>query len=187
MKRTLVLSDLKEKAFKWPKMATLQKIFKFWPFGPCFDQGTWPNLYGAHFFDIFRQCWWRNLKNWVSLKGQILLLLEQPCWLYTLIAQQRHSPLPGRSYPTENWLSSRCLTSVIVWELVLPSWHEPMTVTYTCGINKLHLCLSLTLLVGCKCWHLHPNARHPTSGGRKAGLQEDLAIWHLDKVISGHR
>ena len=39
-----------------------------------------------------------------------------------LIALQQHSPLPKRCYPIENWLSSRSLTSVIVRELVFPSW-----------------------------------------------------------------
>ena len=57
----------------------------------------------------------------VSLKGQISRLRGQPNLLYTLIALQQHSPLPRRFRPTENGLSSRCLTSVIVRKLVFPS------------------------------------------------------------------
>ena len=45
-------------------------------------------------------------------------------FIYALIALQQHSPLPRRFYPSENWLSSRCLNSVIVRELVFPSWRE---------------------------------------------------------------
>ena len=33
-------------------------------------------------------------------------------------------------YPSKNWLSSRCLTSVIVRELVFPSWHQPLTLPW---------------------------------------------------------
>ena len=32
---------------------------------------------------------------------------------------------PRKFYPSEDWLSSRCLTSVIA--LVFPSWHQPLT------------------------------------------------------------
>ena len=46
--------------------------------------------------------------------GRISLVPEQPRWLYALIFLQQYSPLPRRFYPSENWLSSRCLTSVIV-------------------------------------------------------------------------
>ena len=38
-----------------------------------------------------------------------------------LLYSSMHSPLPRRVYPSENWLSSGCLTSVIVRELVFPS------------------------------------------------------------------
>ena len=55
--------------------------------------------------------------------------------LCALIAQQQHSLLPRRLYPTENWLSSRCLASVIVRELVLPSWHPLLTDPGPLGIN----------------------------------------------------
>ena len=34
---------------------------------------------------------------------------------------------PQKVLPSENWLSSRCLTSVVVRELVFPSWHQPLT------------------------------------------------------------
>ena len=55
---------------------------------------------------------------------------EQPCWLYSSISLQQHSPLPRRFYPSENWLSSRCLTSVIIGELVFPSCQQPLTKSY---------------------------------------------------------
>ena len=55
------------------------------------------------------------------LKGRISRLPEQSCWLYALIALQQHSPLHRKYYPTENWLSSRCLTSAIERELAFPS------------------------------------------------------------------
>ena len=35
--------------------------------------------------------------------------------------------LPRRPYPSGNWSSFRCLTSVIVRELIFPSWHQPLT------------------------------------------------------------
>ena len=38
-------------------------------------------------------------------------------------------------HPTENWLSSRSFTSVIVRELVFPSWYQPLTCVNT--IKKL--------------------------------------------------
>ena len=37
---------------------------------------------------------------------------------------------PEGDHPSENWLRSRCLTSVIVRELVLPFWHQPLTSFY---------------------------------------------------------
>ena len=61
---------------------------------------------GTHLF-----WFWRD--SGVSLKGQISRLPEQPCWLYALIALQQHSPLRSRFYPSGNWLSSTCLTTVI--------------------------------------------------------------------------
>ena len=42
-----------------------------------------------------------------------------------LYSSTHHSP--RKFYPSENWLSSRCLTSVIVQELVFPSRHQPLT------------------------------------------------------------
>ena len=57
----------------------------------------------------------------VSLKGRISRLPGQPCWLYAWIALQQHSPILRELKQSENWLSSRCLTSVIVQELVFPS------------------------------------------------------------------
>ena len=36
-----------------------------------------------------------------------------------------------RVYPTENWLSSRCLPSQMVRELVFPSWPQPLTIGST--------------------------------------------------------
>ena len=53
---------------------------------------------------------WRE--SGVSLKGRISHLPEQPCWLYSKIALQQHSPVLI-FFPSEDWLSSRCLTSVI--------------------------------------------------------------------------
>ena len=38
-------------------------------------------------------------------------------------ALQQHSPLTRKFYSSEHWLSSRCLTSVIMRELVFPPWH----------------------------------------------------------------
>ena len=64
---------------------------------------------------------------WGQHLDQISPLPEQLCGFNTLIAWLQHSPLPTRCYPTENWMRSRCLTSVIVRELVFPSWHQPLT------------------------------------------------------------
>ena len=63
----------------------------------------------------------------VSLWGRISHLPEQQCWLYALDCSTAGSPLTRKFYPSGNWLSSRCLTSVIVQELVFPSWHQPLT------------------------------------------------------------
>ena len=91
---------------------------------------------------------------WGQPLGQISHVPKQPSWFYTLrvwnffpknntiitviwffictsdrtvIALQQHSPLAIRHYPSENWLSSKCLTSVIVQELVFLSVHQPLT------------------------------------------------------------
>ena len=55
---------------------------------------------------------------WGQPMGQFPHLSEQPCLLYTFIALQAALPTPRRFYPTENWLSSWCLTSLIVREQV---------------------------------------------------------------------
>ena len=62
---------------------------------------------------------WRDSGD--NLKDRISSLPLQPCWLYALIALQKHSPLLRRYHPSENWLSSRCLTSVIVRKLAFPT------------------------------------------------------------------
>ena len=49
---------------------------------------------------------------------------EQPCQLYTLIALQQNFPLPGGYYPTENWLSTLCLTSYHLDELMLSNLND---------------------------------------------------------------
>ena len=67
-------------------------------------------------------------------RGRISRLPEQPCWLYALIALQQYSPLPRKFYQSGKWLSSRCLTSVIVRELVFPPWHQPLTSLYPMDI-----------------------------------------------------
>ena len=55
---------------------------------------------------------------------------------------KQHSPLFRGGHPSENWLSSRCLTSVIVPELVFSSWHQPLT-SNSCS----YLCSSAYLSV----------------------------------------
>ena len=59
--------------------------------------------------------------------GRISRLPQEPWMLYALIALQQHSPFPRRFYPTENWLSSRCLTSVSFqnryFQLDISHWH----------------------------------------------------------------
>ena len=68
---------------------------------------------------------WRDFE--VSLKGQISPSPQATM----LIALQQHSPLLRKFYPSEDWLSSRCVTSVIARELVLfPSWHQPPTLNW---------------------------------------------------------
>ena len=64
---------------------------------------------------------------WDQHLGQISRVLEQLCCLYNLIAPQQHSPLPKLHYPTENWLNSRCLTTVIVQDWVFTTWHYLLT------------------------------------------------------------
>ena len=51
-----------------------------------------------------------------------------------LIALQQYSPLPRRFYPSENRLNSRCLTLVIVWELV----HYIFLYSVTCLSSIYH-------------------------------------------------
>ena len=55
------------------------------------------------FFSFFMQLKYSE----VSLKGQISRLPGKPCWPYTFIVLQQHSPLLIKFYPSENWLSSR--------------------------------------------------------------------------------
>ena len=69
--------------------------------------------------------WESASMDWVSRLPE-----QQPCWLYALIALLQHSLLPRKFSPSQNWLSLRCLTSVIVRELVLPSWHQPLMTTH---------------------------------------------------------
>ena len=58
--------------------------------------------------------WVRTHKMFVfgleGFQGRISRLPVQPCWLYALIIPQQHSLLLRRYNPTENWLSSKCLT-----------------------------------------------------------------------------
>ena len=51
-------------------------------------------------FQKFVSLVWRD--SGVSLRGRISCLPVQPCWLYSLIALQQHSPLPRRFYPSES-------------------------------------------------------------------------------------
>ena len=62
-----------------------------------------------------------------------------PFWLYALIALQRHSPLLRKFYPSEDWLSSRCLTSVILQELVFPSGHHQLKILLLTFLNIFSL------------------------------------------------
>ena len=62
--------------------------------------------------------WWMKCTKGIS-NGQ-------PIFLTFL---QQHLPLPRKFDPTENWLSSRCLTSVITPELVFKSWHKRLLIT----------------------------------------------------------
>ena len=88
------------------------------------DKFIWP---GAD--NLFYGLVWSN--SGVILQGRISCLHERPCWLHALVAIQQRSPLFRKFYPSEDWLSSRCLTSVIARELVFPSWHQMLT-SYQC-------------------------------------------------------
>ena len=66
---------------------------------------------------------------------------KQPCWLYALIALQQYSPLPRCFYPSENWLSSRCLTSVIMQELVSRFGHQLQIEVFAFSLDRrCHWC-----------------------------------------------
>ena len=67
---------------------------------------------------------------WSQCQGQTSPVPEQSCHLYTLIAVQQYLPFLRRHYRTGNWLSSRCLTSSVIRELVFPSWHQILTVRH---------------------------------------------------------
>ena len=68
---------------------------------------------------------WSVLEGfWGQPLGRIYNVPEQSCWLCTLIDLQQHFTLPRGFYSSENWLSSRCLPSVIVRATVLQSWHQ---------------------------------------------------------------
>ena len=60
-------------------------------------------------------------------RAEVPVSRKQPWWHYAWIALQQHSPLLRKFCPPEDWLRSRCLTSVIARELVFPSWHQPLT------------------------------------------------------------
>ena len=61
---------------------------------------------------------------WGYPQGRFHLCPEQLCGFCTLISLLQHSPLPY--YLTENWLRSKCSTSVILLGLEFPSWHQPL-------------------------------------------------------------
>ena len=84
---------------------------------------------------------------------------QQPCCLYPL---QQHSPLLRKFYPSEDWLSSICLTSVIAQELVFPSWHLPQTTR----VGRYEMFLLLLLLLGR--WHFLAKHALSTRSLRKA-------------------
>ena len=49
-------------------------------------------------------------------------------------------------YPTQNWSSLRYLISVIIWELIFPSWHHhglkkltPSVLDFSCSVKHSHL------------------------------------------------
>ena len=101
------------------------------------DKQTQNLLSFAYFFSV-----WRDSE--VSVKSQMSRLHEHPCWLYTLIALRQHSPLPRRFYPSENWLSSRCLTSVIIRELAFPYWLLCIFFQWTFNNDSIKV-------ISCKC------------------------------------
>ena len=57
---------------------------------------------------------------WGQPPSQISLVRKQPCWLFTLI-DLCTAALLQKYYLTENGLSSRCLTFMIIQELGFPS------------------------------------------------------------------
>ena len=65
------------------------------------------------------------------------------------MALQQHSPLSRKFYPSENWLSSSCLTSVITRELVFPSWYQPLTLSSVSYYSQIKLFFSGTSLRLC--------------------------------------
>ena len=67
---------------------------------------------------FFSSFFWEGF--WGQPQGTNFPFPSETSWLCTLIVLQQPSPLPKRCHPAENWLSSRCLTSVIVRELVFP-------------------------------------------------------------------
>ena len=77
-----------------------------------FDTSLWINNSRHTFFLVWRDFWGQ------PQLPKLFYLSEQPCWLPALNALEQHSPLIRRFYPSDNWLRSRCLTSVIVRELV---------------------------------------------------------------------
>ena len=78
--------------------------------------------------DAWLQCSFENwyfhldISRWLSLNNLVSFML----WMLCL---QQHSSLPRRFDQSGNWLSSRCLTSVITQELVFPSSHQRLTLT----------------------------------------------------------
>ena len=54
---------------------------------------------------------------------------------------------PGKYHPTESWLSSRSLTSLIVLELVFPSWH--LSLAFSAGNCQMENMLFYTFSGQC--------------------------------------
>ena len=84
---------------------------------PCVGKSSWGFI------------WFGARDTVFSLKGRISRLPKQPCWLYALIALQQHSALLRKLYPSENWLSLRCLTSGFRQKLACPFWYRRLTIT----------------------------------------------------------
>ena len=78
----------------------------------------------------------------------------------------------------KNWLSTRCLSSVIGWELVFPSWHQPLT--YWAAMLPLSLdCCTATLITSqMVCIHLK------TGWAQDAWFQLSYENWYLHLDIS---